>query len=136
MKKLFVYLFSIMLMTGLSAAHLYAQTTDKKVVKMEKLQKSKKVKEAAFGVRGNCGLCKKTIEKAAMSVKGVVDAQWNKDKKNITVKYDEKMVKIDQVHQAIARAGYDTDKMAADPSAYKELPGCCKYDHNMKMNLK
>ncbi len=27
--------------------------------------------EISFGVRGNCGMCKKTIEKAAMSVEGV-----------------------------------------------------------------
>ena len=32
-----------------------------------------------FGVRGNCNMCKKTIKKAANSVKGVSKANWNKD---------------------------------------------------------
>ena len=41
-----------------------------------------------FGVRGNCGMCKKTIEKAANSVDGVSKADWIKDKKMMMVSFD------------------------------------------------
>jgi len=34
----------------------------------------------SYGVRGNCGICKNTIEKAANSVEGVTTANWDKDK--------------------------------------------------------
>ena len=41
-----------------------------------------------FGVRGSCNMCKKTIKKAANSVKGVSKANWNKDKKIMMQKED------------------------------------------------
>lgn len=89
---------------------------------------------ANFGVRGNCGMCKVTIEKAANSVDGVVTASWNKSKKNIDVEFDPKKTDAKAVETAIANSGYDTQNMMGSLDAYKELPECCKYDHDMKMN--
>ena len=37
--------------------------------------------EISFGVRGNCGMCKSTIEEAANSVEGVAKADWDVEKK-------------------------------------------------------
>ena len=88
----------------------------------------------SFGVRGNCGMCKKTIEKAATGIDGVTNANWDKDKKNIAVTYDSNKTNEMVIHKAIASSGYDTEKVAADATAYNELPGCCQYDHEMKMN--
>lgn len=34
-----------------------------------------------FGVRGNCGMCKATIEKAATALEGVSKADWSVAKK-------------------------------------------------------
>lgn len=45
--------------------------------------------EISFGVRGNCGMCKTTIEKAANSVEGVAEANWDVDKKKVEVSFDE-----------------------------------------------
>ena len=39
------------------------------------------------------------------------------------------------IHTAIAASGYDTEKVAGSEAAYKDLPGCCKYDHEMVMNV-
>ena len=33
--------------------------------------------DLSFGVRGNCGMCKTIIEKAANSVDGVSNANWH-----------------------------------------------------------
>ena len=90
--------------------------------------------DLSFGVRGNCGMCKKTIEKAANSVEGVASANWHVDKKKIDVSFDSSKTTLMAIHQAIAASGYDTEKMEGNEEAYKNLPNCCQYDHKMKMN--
>jgi len=89
---------------------------------------------ASFGVRGNCTMCKSTIEKAALSVDGVSKAEWHVDKKRIDVNYDDTKADIMDIHKAVAASGYDTDKIGGNEEAYKELPSCCQYDHEMKMS--
>jgi periplasmic mercuric ion binding protein len=91
--------------------------------------------ETTFGVRGNCGMCKKNIETAANSVDGVVMANWDIDLKKIDVKFDDSKTNEKAIHNAIAASGYDTDKVAGNKEAYNELPQCCQYDHTMEMSL-
>jgi|TARA_B110000902_G_scaffold188594_1_gene213479 mercuric ion binding protein len=88
----------------------------------------------SFGVRGNCGMCKSTIEKAANGVEGVGTATWDVDKKKIDVSFDAAKTDAMAIHNAIAASGYDTEKVAGSEEAYEGLPGCCKYDHEMAMN--
>ncbi|WP_223033356.1 heavy-metal-associated domain-containing protein [Hanstruepera marina] len=90
--------------------------------------------DLSFGVRGNCGMCKTTIEKAANSVEGVASANWDVDKKKIDVSFDDTKTDVMAIHNAIAASGYDTEKVAGNEEAYKNLPGCCQYDHEMMMN--
>lgn len=90
--------------------------------------------ETSFGVRGNCGMCKKTIEKAANNVDGVVSVNWDVDKKKIDVSFDDNKTNEIAIHNAIAESGYDTDKINGNLDAYNNLHGCCKYDHDMEMN--
>lgn len=89
--------------------------------------------DISFGVRGNCGMCKITIEKAANSVEGVTSANWNVDQKKINVSFNDAQTDAMAIHKAIAASGYDTEKVAANEEAYESLPGCCKYDHGMMM---
>tara|TARA_R110002072_G_scaffold62303_1_gene156077 strand:- start:267 stop:716 length:450 start_codon:yes stop_codon:yes gene_type:complete len=108
--------------------------------KQETTETNEEVKEIAmsettFGVRGNCGMCKKTIETAANSVEGVAAANWDIDLKKIDVKYDDTKTDEMAIHNAIAASGYDTDQVAGSEEAYKELPNCCQYDHEMEMSL-
>ena len=85
-------------------------------------------KTEKFKVKGNCGMCEKTIEKAAKSVDGVSTADWNKESKMMQVKFDDSKTEVHKVHMAIAKAGYDTDMHKATDEAYNKLHGCCKYD--------
>ena len=88
-----------------------------------------------FGVRGNCGMCKMTIEKAANSVEGVSSAVWDVDQKKIDISFDDGKIDAVVIHEAIAASGYDTEQVAGNEEAYDGLPGCCKYDHEMVMNV-
>lgn len=90
--------------------------------------------DVSFGVRGNCSMCKKTIEKAAHGVEGVSSAIWDVDKKKIDVAFDDSKTDEMAIQNAIAASGYDTEKTKGDLDAYEKLPGCCKYDHDMMMN--
>ena len=90
--------------------------------------------EMSFGVRGNCGMCKTTIEEAANGVDGVAKATWDVDKKKIDVSFDDSKTNEMAIHNAIAASGYDTEKVSGDEEAYENLPGCCQYDHEMMMN--
>ena len=98
------------------------------------MSKDMAMTDLSFGVRGNCGMCKSTIEKAANSVEGVASANWDVDKKKIDVSFDDTKTDAMAIHKAIASSGYDTEKVAGDEEAYEDLPGCCKYDHEMMMN--
>ena len=88
-----------------------------------------------FGVRGNCDMCKMTIEKAANSVEGVASAIWDVDQKKIDISFGDGKIDAVAIHKAIAASGYDTEQVAGNDEAYDGLPGCCKYDHAMVMNV-
>ena len=78
-------------------------------------------------VWGNCGMCERTIEKAA-KLPGVTSADWDTETKKLTLTYDEKKTSLEAVEKSIAAAGYDTEHFTADQKAYDNLHGCCQYD--------
>ena len=90
--------------------------------------------ETSFGVKGNCGMCKKTIETAALSLSGVTNADWDKQTKQIKLIYDPQIVDLMSIHQVIANSGYGTELVENNMDSYDNLPLCCKYDP--KMNIK
>jgi mercuric ion binding protein len=81
-------------------------------------------------VNGNCDQCKKRIEKAAYSVKGVKSAVWSEDTKNLHLIVDESKCSVDDVHAAVAKAGHDTGKLKADDKDYDNLHSCCQYSRS------
>ena len=83
-------------------------------------------KTDTISVNGNCGMCKKTIEKAAKG-DGVSTAIWNKDTKKMLLTYDPSKTSADDVEKRIAASGYDTEKYKADDKAYSKLEKCCQY---------
>ncbi len=104
-------------------------TTQPTTVMVKKTAGGAASKESAeFKVWGNCGMCKKTIEKAAKGLEGVQSANWNVDTHQFSVVFDPNKTSVKQVHQAIAKAGYDTDLLSGDDTAYKNLHGCCQYE--------
>ena len=78
-------------------------------------------------VFGNCGMCKKKIEKAA-KLPGVESAVWDKKTKELTLTYDAAKTSSLKVQTSIANAGYDTEKVKAPDAAYGKLDECCQYD--------
>ncbi|HOZ78906.1 MAG TPA: hypothetical protein PLY34_13005 [Ferruginibacter sp.] len=85
------------------------------------------VKKETIKVWGNCGMCKKNIEKAAKSA-GATAANWNEDSKQLKLTYSISKTSGDKIQQAIADAGYDTQDKTASDEAYNNLHGCCQYD--------
>jgi len=89
-------------------------------------------KTETFKVYGNCGMCEKRIEKAAMSVDGVSEADWDSETKKMTVVFDEAKTKLEDIEKAIAKVGHDTDGAKADDKVYDSLHGCCQYERAKK----
>ena len=89
--------------------------------------------DVTFGVRGNCGMCKSTIESATMSVEGVDTASWSMESKMISINVSTEINDqfINDIHNAIAKSGYDTELSTAVDEDYDKLPMCCKYNREM-----
>jgi len=105
--------FSIVLLFGLLFSNAgYTQTA---------------IKKEAIKVWGNCGMCKKTIEKAAKSA-GATTASWNEETKQLNVAYSAKKTNSVKIQQAVAKSGYDTQDYTAEIETYNNLHGCCQYD--------
>ncbi len=89
--------------------------------------------DISFGVRGNCGMCKSTIESATMSIEGVHTASWSTESKmlsiNVSTEINDQF--INDIHNAIAKSGYDTELTTAVDEDYDKLPMCCKYNREM-----
>lgn len=84
-------------------------------------------KTETFKVSGNCGMCKKRIEKA-VAVSGVDSAAWNVKTKIMTVTFDASKISNDDIQKKIAAVGHDTEKFVAENAVYEKLPGCCLYE--------
>ncbi len=80
-----------------------------------------------FKVGGECGMCKDRIEGAALSVSGVISAEWDAETKDLHLHYKDGL-SLDKVHHAIAKVGHDTELEKAPDAVYEELPECCLYD--------
>ncbi|MGB0279795.1 MAG: glycerophosphodiester phosphodiesterase family protein, partial [Flavobacteriaceae bacterium] len=83
--------------------------------------------KATISVRGNCGMCKARIEKAAIKTKGVKYAVWQTDTEKLTVFYNTKKTSVKQVATNIAAVGHEANGIVASDEAYDALPMCCQY---------
>ena len=86
----------------------------------------------SFEVSGNCEMCKKRIEKAALTVKGVKTASWDIPSNVISLIYDSNKAPLKDVQTAIAQAGHDTPLSKAPEATYNELPMCCLYKRTIE----
>lgn len=87
-------------------------------------------KEAKIKVYGNCSMCKKRIE-TALDSKGIKAASWDTKTKELAVVYNSSKLTELQIHEIVAAAGHDTDKVKAKDEVYADLPFCCLYrDHD------
>jgi periplasmic mercuric ion binding protein len=87
------------------------------------------VRMAEFNVNGNCSMCKRRIEEAARSVGGVTSAEWDVNARMVEITM-RPGTDVHDVHQAIAKAGHDTEMHKATDEAYDNLHACCKYERD------
>ena len=111
---------------GYDAGNLLAD--DKVYADLPECCQYSRMENASIWVNGNCDMCKATIEEAAMSVDGVVRADWNGETHILSLDFESVSNAVDAVEKAIAAVGYDTKNHKASDSVYQELPGCCKFD--------
>ena len=86
-------------------------------------------KTETLKVSGECGMCKKKIEKAAKEA-GASYALWNKDSKILTIKYNKASTNTAKIEKKIAGVGYDTPDFKATDEAYNKLEDCCQYERD------
>ena len=91
---------------------------------------NQKNKKSNFEVIGNCEICKKRIEKAALSLKGVKMAKWDIPSNILSVTYNSNKILLDQIQSSIANVGHDTPLFKAPDNVYDQLPLCCIYERN------
>lgn len=90
-------------------------------------QAQKKNAKVTIDVDGVCMMCKKRIEKAALSTKGVKFASWDMKTKKLSVIIDERKTNTKTVQKAVAKVGHDTKDVKATKEAYESVDPCCKY---------
>ena len=71
-------------------------------------------------VKGECDMCKDKIEKA-LDISGISFAEWDVESKMLTVRYNNRKISEDQIHETISNLGYATDKLAANETNQKAL---------------
>lgn len=84
-------------------------------------------KTETLKVSGECGMCKKKIEKAAKEA-GASYALWSTQTKVLTIRYNSLSTNSAKIQQNVANAGYDTPDYKATDEAYNKLDECCQYD--------
>ncbi len=119
----FIIMLSILM---IAANQLVAQVPQGAIKKSAKPVTSTTATET-MKVLGNCGMCKKTIEKSALNA-GATSANWNLDKDLLTVVFDPSRINKDAIQKAVALAGYDNEGYKAPDKAYDALHSCCHYD--------
>jgi copper chaperone CopZ len=85
-----------------------------------------KNRQIEIRVSSQCSMCKETIERTLAFEKGVVKANLDLETDVVTVVYKTARTTPEKIREAISKAGYDADDVAADPKAYNDLPDCCK----------
>ena len=88
---------------------------------------NKKTEKVSFEVTGNCEICKKRIEKSALTVKGVKAANWDIPSNFISIVYNPNRVTLLKIQNSIAQVGHDTPLAKATDEIYNKLPMCCIY---------
>ncbi|MCH1558281.1 MAG: cation transporter [Flavobacteriaceae bacterium] len=93
-------------------------------------ENSSKSENVTFTVQGVCSMCKARIETGVIRIKGVKYANWDVLSNKISLIYNSKKIKIDDIHKKISLLGHSTEKYEAPEEIYNSLPECCRYKTN------
>jgi hypothetical protein len=89
------------------------------------------LQSSTFQVLGNCGMCEKKIETAALQA-GAATAVWAMEQAQLTITFNPATTSVDAVQRAIAAVGYDNAGHKAPNAVYEKLHECCHYDRSNK----
>ncbi|NJC25339.1 heavy-metal-associated domain-containing protein [Neolewinella antarctica] len=73
-----------------------------------------------------CEMCKVSIEKNLLAIEGVQKAELDLVTKKVKIKFDDALVDVATLRQAIANTGYEADDVPPRPKAQANLANCCK----------
>ncbi len=73
-----------------------------------------------------CGMCKKTIEKAVNKVEGVISISVDVNEKKAVVVFDDTRTTLAAIENVISKSGYKANNKMANKNAYDKLDDCCK----------
>ena len=93
---------------------------------------AQQVKTETLKVSGECGMCKKKIEKAAKEA-GATYALWSTNTKVLTIRYSSSSTNSAKIQRKIAGVGYDTPDFKTTDEAYNKLDACCQYERESAM---
>lgn len=111
MKKLRIYIFISVLGIGALQAQIKNQET------------------ITASIKGNCGMCKKTIEKAG-NEKDVSAVNWDADSQTASISFDKTKTSKEAILKKIAQVGYDNESFRAPDDVYAKLHECCLYERD------
>ncbi|MGN0019702.1 MAG: DUF3347 domain-containing protein [Sphingobacterium hotanense] len=80
-------------------------------------------------IKGNCAMCKKTIEAAAYEPK-VSKAEWDEDTQQAVLTFNPDKTSEEAILKKIAQAGYDNQSFRAPDDVYAKLHECCLYERD------
>lgn len=76
---------------------------------------------------GDCKECIKGLEKFLIKINGIESVEFVRKSKTLKIVYDPAYMSEIDIHQNIAKRGYDTELVKATDQAYNDLMDCCKY---------
>lgn len=85
-------------------------------------------------IYGNCGMCENRIETAG-NIKKIAKVDWNEDTKMATLTYDSQKTNSNEILKRIALSGHDSDSFLAPNDVYTNLPECCHYTRESKIDI-
>lgn len=81
---------------------------------------------AKIEVSGGCEICKVRIENHLMTLEGIISAKWNLSNKNLRVEMTNNILKLDDIHKALAAIGHSTERLKAKEGVVQQLSIACQ----------
>jgi mercuric ion binding protein len=78
-----------------------------------------------FFVEGNCQECKSLIENGVLGLDGVKEADWDPERSFLSVKFAPGDISLEEIQEAVAGLGFNTQFFDGDPAQRSLLPTCC-----------
>ena len=86
----------------------------------------KKTEKAEILTSAICEMCKETIEYELTFTKGIKFVELDVNSKIVTVEFNPKKISLEDIRKGISGVGYNADSVKRDPTAYANLPFCCR----------